>query len=419
MDLSLSVSNRQIKPGVVKMFQFENETTTLRFTLDSYMHDQIDLRNYKPYVITSINGHIDMTELESSFDGEYLTLTWVVQDYSLRHIGAVQYQIVFKENESDGENSAVFYTYKSILQVRESLEGDNQILADYPTLLKQWIDRINDLAGAYDAEVIYMQPNATLDISERLAGRLYYQIEDATTYDGHFEDHLGNKLGKFTGTYLTNADLNSILAHGEYICGGTLKNMPLAATYCMVRVTDTAFTNRIIQEVYVPVTNNSIRTFVRTVVGNNTFGAWNELPTTGYVDARLHDKDFEIESISAMVENALTDMYIETFEDTRALNTVPAGYDAVLRQFNITSDSSLIFAAVSPNGSPTQFWINVDYEDVSAGVVTPQVSVDLGSTWTTVTNNTLTDISFNDNKFFVKLELSGSLTLKNVAFGLK
>lgn len=419
MDLSLSVSNRQIKPGVVKMFQFENETTTLRFTLDSYIHDQIDLRNYKPYVITSINGHIDMTELESSFDGEYLTLTWVVQDYSLRHIGAVQYQIVFKENEESGENSAVFYTYKSILQVRESLESDNQILADYPTLLKQWIDRINELSGTYESEIIYMQPDSPLDSSERLAGRLYYQIENATTYDGHFEDHMGNKLGNFTGTYLTNADVNSILVHGEYICGGTLKNMPLASTYCMVRVTDTAFTNRIIQEVYVPVTNNSIRTFVRTIVGNNTFGAWNELPTTGYVDARLHDKDFELNSISTMVDNALTDVFIETFEDISALNTVPAGYDAVLRQFNITDNGELIFTPVSPNGSPTQFWINVDYENVSGGTVTPQISIDLGSTWITVTNDTLTDISFTNNKFFVKLKLSGSLTLKNVAFGLK
>lgn len=419
MDLSLSVLNRQIKPGVVRMFQFENETTTLRFTLDSYMHDQIDLRNYKAYVITSINGHIDMTELESSFDGEYLTLTWVVQDFSLRHIGAVQYQIVFKENESDGENSAVFYTYKSILQVRESLDGDNQILADYPTLLKQWIDRINELAGTYDADIIYMQPNATLDISERLAGRLYYQIEDTPTYEGHFEDHLGNKLGDFNGTYITNADVNTLLTHGEYICGGTLKNMPLTSTYCMVRVTDSPSTNRIIQEVYVPATNNTVRAFVRAITGNNTFGAWNELSSVGYVDARMKDKDFEIESLMSMHTNGLTDLFIETFEDTSALNTVPAGYDSRLRQFNISGDSELIFTALSPNGSPTQFWINVDYVDVSSGVVTPQVSVDLGSTWTTITNDTLTDVSFNNNKFFVKLELSGSLTLKNVAFGLK
>lgn len=416
MDLSLSISNRQIKPGVVKMFQFENETTTLQFTLDSYMHDQIDLRNYKAYVITSINGHIDMTELESNFDGEYLILTWTVQEFSLRNIGAVNYQIVFKENADDGENSAVFYSYKAILQVRESLEGDNQILADYPTLLKQWIDRINELSGTYDSEVIYMQPDAPLDVSERLAGRLYYQIEDTTTYEGHFEDHLCQRLGEFNGKYITNADMNTILAHGEYICGGTLKNMPIASTYCMVRVTDTALTNRIIQEVYVPVTNNYIRTFVRTVTGDNTFGAWNEVSSVGYVDARLHDKDFELEAITAMVDNSLSDLFIETFVDTSALNTVPSGYDSVLRKFDITGDSTLIFTAKSYTGSPTQFWINVDHE---GGTVTPQISVDLGVTWITLTNNTLTDVSFNNNKFFVKLELSGSLTLKNVAFGLK
>ena len=59
MDVSLKLENRAINPAVINLFQFENNTTTLNFVLDSYIWENSDLRNYKAYAITSINGVID------------------------------------------------------------------------------------------------------------------------------------------------------------------------------------------------------------------------------------------------------------------------------------------------------------------------------------------------------------------------
>lgn len=421
MDLTISISNRQIKPGVVKVFQNENETTTLTFTLDNYKYGQVDLRNYKAYAVTSINGDIDMTELTSEVSGSGLILRWILQDYTTREFGALQYQIVFKENIDDEANSAVFYTYKGIIVVSESINADDHITANYPTILKQWLDRINSLSGiAESANIIYIAEGESLDASERLEGRLYYRILKAATGEGHFEDHTGRKLGDFNAKYIANADLNTMLENGEYICGGTVTNAPISNTYCMVRVTDTADTSRIIQEVYIPANNNTVRAFMRAGTGSGSapFGVWTELATVGYVDAVVNDKDFEIRSLMAMHTHGLTDMFIETFDDISSLNTVPAGYDSRLRLFNVTAANDLIFTVKKSTTACTQFWINVDYANVSSGSVTPQVSVDNGSSWVTLANDALTTVASSTN-FIVKLKLSGSLTLKNVAFGMK
>lgn len=421
MDIQLSISNRQIKPAVVKATQLENQTTTMVFTLDNYKYGQVDLRNYKAYAVTSINGDIDMTELTSEVSGSGLILRWILQDYTTREFGALQYQIVFKENIDDEANAAVFYTYKGIIVISEAINADDHITANYPTILKQWLDRINSLSGiAESANIIYIAEGESLDASERLEGRLYYRILKAATGEGHFEDHTGRKLGDFNAKYIPNADLNTMLENGEYICGGTMKNTPIGTTYCMVRVTDTADTNRIIQEIYIPADNNTVRAFMRAGTGSGAapFGTWTELSTVEYVNAVVNDKDFEIKSLMAMHTHGLTDLFIETFDDPSSLSTVPAGYNQRLRQFDITSSGNLIFTVKRPTTACTQFWINVDYTNISSGSVIPEVSVDNASTWVTLTNDALTTVTSSTN-FIVKLTFSGSLTLKNVAFGMK
>lgn len=421
MDIQLSVSNRQIKPACVKASQNENETTRLIFIFDNYRYGDVDLRNYKPYAVTSINGDIDMIELTSETSGTQLIVKWTLQDYSTRVFGALQYQIVFKENIEDTQNSAVLYTYKGIVIVSESINADDHISANYPTILKQWLDRIASLSGiAQNATIIYIPEGETLDSSMRLDGRLYYQIEDAVTGEGHFEDHLGQRLGEFNAKYRMNPDINTMLSNGDYICGGTISNTPIGTTYCMVRVTDSADTNRIIQEVYIPADDNTVRAFMRAGTGSGAmpFGVWTELATVGYINAMVGDRDFEIKSLMAMHTHNLIDLYVETFEDISALNTVPGGYDSRLHQFNITAANDMIFTVKRTSKARTDFWISVDYANVMSGSVTPQVSVDNGSTWVTVANNSLTTVTSATN-FIVKLKLSGSLTLKNVAFGMK
>ena len=420
--VDIILSAKQMKPAVVHTNQFEDGVYKLRFTIDNYMQNdgKLDLRNFKAYAVTSIMGHIDITEIPYTVSGQSMILTWDVTSWTLKEDGVIQYQIRFSESAEDG--TAVWYSYKGILVNRLSIPADDHVSANYPTLLKQWIDRMQQLSSVIEGgeSIFYMPVGEPLDVLSRVAGKLYYQIENASTYEGHFEDHLGNRIGDFNAHYVTNADMNTMLESGEYICGGTLTNMPVSSTYCMVRVTDSASTNRIIQEVYVPANDNTVRAFVRAGTGSGAtpFGAWNELATVGYVDAMVQAKDFEIKSLMAMEQHGLTDLYIDTFEDISSLNTVPGGYDTNLNQFNITSTGDMIFTVKKASNAFTKFWVSVDYANVSSGSVTPQVSVDSGSSWITLANNALTTVTSATN-FIVKLKFSGSLTLKNVAFGLK
>lgn len=423
MDIDISVNKRQISPYKVAVKQFESETTTLVFTLDNYKYDQVDLRNYKAYVVTSINGFVDMTELQMTVNGTQIVLTWVVQERTLRYAGAINYQIVFKQNKNDGDGTAVFNTYEAIIQCSESIDAERPIQSDYPTILKQWLDLINSLAGTYDAEVIYMPVGGSIPREERLAGRLYYQIENASTYEGRFEDHNAKRLGEFNAKYVANVDLNTMRQHGEYICGGTLTNTPLASTYCMVRVTDSGSTNRIIQEVYVPNADGNLRVFMRaTKSDGTTLGSWDELISKEYVDAMVGDKDFEIKSLTAFHTNDLTDLYIDTFDDTSALTTIPDGYDSRLHQFKITTDCVLVFKSITLSGK-SYLWYDIDFETDSLYEPYLEYSFDSGKTWEYMSTST-SDFGQIANltqktSIMIRVQLSASTTLKNVAFGLK
>ncbi len=181
MDVEISVSNRQIKPYKIAVKQFESGTTMLKFNMDGCKIDQIDLRNYKAYVETSINGMVDMTELVMDTSGTTMTLTWVLSERTLRYACAINYQIVFKDVNEDGDGSAVYSTYQAVIQCSESVDAERTIAADYPTVLKQQFDLIRTLSGAFGAEIVYMPIGGSIPIEERLDGRLYYQWLDVPT----------------------------------------------------------------------------------------------------------------------------------------------------------------------------------------------------------------------------------------------
>lgn len=344
MELTIT-NNREIKPYKVAVKQFESETTTLTFTRDSYMYDQVDLRNYKAYAVTSIGGAVDMTELTYEIVGGKLVITWVVQENTLRQAGNITYQIVFKENADDGEGTGVFYTYEALLQCSESIDTDRPIAANYPTILKQWLDLINNLSGTISAGIVYMGVGQAIPVESRLAGQVYYQIEDAETYVGHFEDYLGNKLGKVIGEHQADADINKLITHGDYICSGTLLNAPINCTYCMVRVTDTLSTDKVIQEVYVPADDNTVRVFVRVVIGLETFGAWCELAKKGTVAPNMvlvSDANGNIVShanVSAQELNALNGFIIGSGTVQTQLNSKKGYVDYSTARYLLGTDS--------------------------------------------------------------------------------
>lgn len=76
--------------------------------------------------------------------------------------------------------------------------------------------------------------------------------------------------------YVTNANLNTLLDDQAYICAGVMTNAPMSTTYCVVRAYDTGSTNRVVQVCYVPQSDSTVRTFVRSVNGGSVFGKWYE-----------------------------------------------------------------------------------------------------------------------------------------------
>ena len=409
--VDITLSDKQMKPAVVHTDQFENGVNVLRFTINDYMQGSTDLRKFKAYAITSLNGVHDITQLPYTVSGRVMTLTWDISAYTLRNPGVIQYQIRFAESAVDG--TAVWYSYKCVIINRLSINADDYMSAQYPTLMKQWLDLMQTLSGSFGAEIVYMGVNESIPVEERLNGRLYYQwleipstratcatgtvnlskrpyadsglyingvhvfvddtadaayvldvetwvnainaancgvtATDISTGDeiiimltakkagtagnyitlaldlalygagantanpsggtvsgatlvggsneqtgvdyptGQFEDAHGNILGYSRAKYVANADLNTLLENGEYICAGTMTNNPLNDnTYCIVRVTDSSTTSRVFQECHcVSLADNTVRTFTRALTSSDDTGEWREVITDKVLAARI------------------------------------------------------------------------------------------------------------------------------------
>lgn len=111
----------------------------MQFTLDTTDYDSVNLADLIPYAITSINDVIDETMLTKSFDQDgNLVVTWDVMNYSTSQIGHVDYQIMFKDTDH-----AVWYSLKAMMIVSETIDADDHITANYPSLLRQWENYMN------------------------------------------------------------------------------------------------------------------------------------------------------------------------------------------------------------------------------------------------------------------------------------
>lgn len=132
--LNLKIQSRQILPAVINLKQYSNDTYQLQYTLDTNEYDSVNLANLIPYAITSINDVIDETRLEKSYDSQgHLVITWNVMNFSTSQIGHVDYQIMFKDTDH-----VVWYSLKAMMIVSETIDADDHITANYPSLLRQW-----------------------------------------------------------------------------------------------------------------------------------------------------------------------------------------------------------------------------------------------------------------------------------------
>ena len=238
--------------------------------------------------------------------------------------------------------------------------------------------------------------------------------------------------------YVANPDLNTLLEDKAYICAGTMKNAPIANTYCFVRVYDTEDTSRVLQICSVPSASNLVRTFVRAITGTNVFGAWRELGTTTYVDEQVEllkilvdENTFRNKALATAITKSLTTLFIDTFTDTIAIDTsvrdgaaaVANYYDASKHIFNKTDEGAITIcttANVVTSGNNSA-WALVDWENVENGSIEIAVSRNGGTNYVALPNNTVTNISGQTAgaSMLLLITLRGKLKLKNIAWGAK
>lgn len=196
--MDLIIESYQIKPAVINLKQYTNNTRTLIFTLDTNIYDNINLAECDAYAVSSLGGFIDETKLVSEFVDGILKVIWQVMDYTTLQAGTVTYQIVFKK-----PNGAVWYSYEALMIISESIAADQHITANYATILRQWEDRVNTIISTPIKAVEIMPRDETIPIIDRINGRLYFQLLD-NVMGGRFENERGNILN-----VISKADVNS------------------------------------------------------------------------------------------------------------------------------------------------------------------------------------------------------------------
>lgn len=106
---------------------------------------------------------------------------------------------------------------------------------------------------------------------------------------------------------IANADLNTLLEDKTWACSGTLKNTPIACTFCIVQAYDTGapISGNIVQVCYVPnQADNTVRTFWRNCNNGATFGKWSESGAVKTVNSIAPDASGEVTLPNATTSKA-------------------------------------------------------------------------------------------------------------------
>ncbi len=221
--ICFGANSRQIKPYVLNLFQANNTVDSVEFQMENYVQDNVDLSTLDPYVIchgSEFIGGLDEVKLTSEVTSDgILRVYWDLTLMTLSSPQTISAQLVFKNDEG-----AVWTSYKFMVFCNESLTADEEIVAQYPTILKQMerrievkteeatqgaveeitgavadtvdnaMDQINNIAGNFDAGVIYIPFGEHIPVEMRIYNRLYYQYTNAENTKGRFEDYMGNVL---------------------------------------------------------------------------------------------------------------------------------------------------------------------------------------------------------------------------------
>lgn len=143
--MNLSIENKQINPGVINLTQFSSGTDILTFQLESSIYEGLDFKDeeFTAYAIAILpNGKImDKIELSKKTIDNKLQLEWKVTNYTTQENGTLTYQIVFQNTNQN----VVWYSNNALMFVNSSIDVDDFLTAHYPTLLQQWLLKMEQL----------------------------------------------------------------------------------------------------------------------------------------------------------------------------------------------------------------------------------------------------------------------------------
>lgn len=184
MALNIQVlSDNRLFPTVFNVIQGSNKVNTVVYTLENYIVGEQDLSTYNWYVhLIGVDG-VDAVKLTSAVVNGKLEVTFDLTEYITRLGNTLTYQLVAKDDKSAVWNSA-----KGVILNAESINADDKIVAEYPSILRQWELRIEEMAGSLDTAIYYIAYNETLPKEDRMAGRLYFKYLYAENKNGQLED---------------------------------------------------------------------------------------------------------------------------------------------------------------------------------------------------------------------------------------
>lgn len=183
------LEDKRLFPTVMNIIEGSNKVDTAVYTLENYIVNNIDLSTYDWYVdLIGIAG-VDEIKLTKTIENGKLVITFDLTEYVTKIGNTLTYQLVAKDSVG-----AVWYSAKGIILNSESIQADDFIVANYPSILKQWEERMENIAGSLDNAYVMIPYNETIPVESRIAGKFYLQRLNDVDYSCIVEDHEGHIL---------------------------------------------------------------------------------------------------------------------------------------------------------------------------------------------------------------------------------
>ena len=192
-------------PRVVNLMANNNRVDKIVFTLDPYVQDDVDLSAYDCYIMTyGVNG-IDEAKLTYSIDGTKMAIEWNIDNYTLSTGQVLSFQVAFKSQDN---SAAVWHSYKGIAFSNASIDADEHIASNSPTILRQFEMKIDNMAATVTNAYVVMPYNDYIPVASRAPGKFYINRLNDYDYSCLLETADGNVL-KFSADAISYDPVNS------------------------------------------------------------------------------------------------------------------------------------------------------------------------------------------------------------------